>query len=99
MNILAELGDLDLAFVQAEKLYPPARAPAGSNPEQVWLANPGGFYTAVLTGKAAKSLRRDPRYLALARKLGLVDYWRAGGGPDFCTKGREPVCTRIHARG
>lgn len=34
------------------------------------------------------SLRRDPRFLALAARFGLVDYWhRTGNWPDFC---RDP---------
>jgi hypothetical protein len=31
------------------------------------------------------ALRRDPRFMALAARIGLVDYWRATGKwPDFC---------------
>jgi len=31
--------------------------------------------------------RRDPRFMQLTRRIGLMDYWRAGGGwPDFCSE-------------
>jgi hypothetical protein len=31
----------------------------------------------------------------LADRVGLLDYWRSGRLPDFCTKAHEPVCARI----
>jgi hypothetical protein len=32
------------------------------------------------------AMRRDPRFMPLAARLGLVDYWRGTGKwPDFCT--------------
>jgi hypothetical protein len=43
-------------------------------------------------------MRRDPRYLALAQRLGLLDYWRSGRMPDFCTQAHEPVCAQIARR-
>jgi hypothetical protein len=37
-------------------------------------------------------MRADPRFMALARKLGLVDYWQATGQwPDFC-RGQLDAC-------
>ena len=34
------------------------------------------------------ALRRDPRFIALASKLGLVGYWTTSGKwPDFCASG------------
>lgn len=99
MTSLADLRDFDGAFGQAQQLYPVLRAAPGADPEQVWLDDPGGYYTAVLSGNAARSLRTDPRYLALANKLGLVAYWRSGHPPDFCTKAREPVCAKIYGKG
>ena len=33
----------------------------------------------------ADPLRRDPRFISIARRLGLVDFWRSTGeAPDFC---------------
>jgi DNA-binding winged helix-turn-helix (wHTH) protein/tetratricopeptide (TPR) repeat protein/TolB-like protein len=42
----------------------------------------------VLFDRTLPALRRDPRFVPLVRKIGLVDYWsRSGNWPDFC---REP---------
>jgi hypothetical protein len=31
-------------------------------------------------------MRRDPRFMALAARIGLVQYWRSTGRwPDFCS--------------
>jgi hypothetical protein len=38
-------------------------------------------------------MRTDPAFLALATRLGLVQYWRdTGRWPDFCTD-RTDECT------
>ena len=99
MTSLAELGDFDGAFTQARKLYPVLQAAPGADPEQVWLNDPEGYYTAVLSGEAAKPLRTDPRYLVIASKVGLLAYWRSGRSPDFCTKAPEPICEKISETG
>ena len=46
------------------------------------------------------ALRRDPRFIALAAKLGLVDYWRSTGRwPDFCSEPGLPYdCAKQAAR-
>jgi hypothetical protein len=52
-----------------------------------------------LTAGAAQPLRRDSRYLALAERVGLLEYWRSGRLPDFCTDPKpEPVCAAIRKR-
>jgi adenylate cyclase len=44
------------------------------------------------------ALRRDPRFIALAAKLGLVDYWRATGKwPDFCAEPGLPYDCKTEA--
>lgn len=54
------------------------------------LANAGsrrfiwGGGVGFLTDRAAASLRSDPRYWTVVSRLGLVDYWRRKGWPDFC---------------
>jgi len=41
-----------------------------------------------------KTMRRDPRFQALAGRLKLLDYWRAVGPPDGCTlQGERLACT------
>jgi DNA-binding winged helix-turn-helix (wHTH) protein/TolB-like protein len=40
-------------------------------------------------------LRRDPRFMQLAARLGLVDYWRSSGHwPDFCSEPGLPYDCR-----
>jgi hypothetical protein len=44
-------------------------------------------------------LRRDPRFLELAARLGLVDYWRnSGHWPDFCADPTLPYNCRAEAK-
>jgi tetratricopeptide (TPR) repeat protein len=43
------------------------------------------WITDVLFRPALRNLRRDRRMMAVAKRLGLLDYWRASGKwPDFC---------------
>ena len=45
--------------------------------------SPGIIWT--LSGPQFRELRRDPRFMVIARRYGLVDYWTATGRwPDFC---------------
>ena len=50
--------------------------------------------TALLFDPAMKGFRADPRFIPLARRLGLVDYWRQGHWPDFCTEPGLPYDCR-----
>jgi hypothetical protein len=43
-------------------------------------------------------MRRDPRYLALAERTGLLAYWRSGRLPDFCRKQPEQICAQLMRR-
>jgi hypothetical protein len=41
--------------------------------------------TSMLFRPWMASVRRDPRFMALAKRMGLVDYWvKSGHWPDFC---------------
>ena len=67
----ADLGLADDAFRLADQW---SQAPLTAFNAPSYLFLPDGV-----------ALRRDPRFIALAAKLGLVDYWRATGKwPDFC---------------
>lgn len=46
------------------------------------------------------SLRRDPRFMSLAARFGLVDYWRSSGHwPDFCSDPKLPYdCRQVAAK-
>ncbi|WP_411288312.1 hypothetical protein, partial [Phenylobacterium sp.] len=46
-----------------------------------------------------KAFRSDPRFIALVRELGLVDYWsKSGHWPDFCAEPGLPYDCRALAR-
>lgn len=47
-----------------------------------------------------ESLRRDPRFMNLAARFGLVDYWRrTGHWPDFCSEPGLPYdCRQVAAK-
>lgn len=40
-------------------------------------------------------MRIDPRFVSLAERVRLIDYWRAGHPPDFCKTEQAPVCEAI----
>ena len=43
-------------------------------------------------------MRNQPRFIALARRIGLVDYWRSGGKwPDFCNDPELPYDCKAEA--
>jgi tetratricopeptide (TPR) repeat protein len=45
-----------------------------------------------------KDIRRDVRFMALAKRLGLVDYWRSSGKwPDFCSEPDLPYDCKTEA--
>jgi DNA-binding winged helix-turn-helix (wHTH) protein/TolB-like protein len=72
---LAALGFVDDAFRLADR-YDPDVAPS---------VNPNIF----LFFPATQNLRRDPRFMRLATRIGLVEYWRSSGHwPDFCADRR-----------
>jgi DNA-binding winged helix-turn-helix (wHTH) protein/TolB-like protein len=99
MTILVELGDRDRSFAIAAMVYPAWHPAAGANEDRTWLDHPSSFDTAAIMGPAAQAMRADPRFLDIAQKLGLLNYWRTGRLPDFCTKAHEPVCARISSEG
>ncbi len=95
MTALADLGDLDASFAIARKLFPPSRGRNAAEEERIWLDQPSAFSIVVLSSPAAASFRRDPRFLPLVDSFGLLDYWRSGRLPDFCTQRHESVCAAI----
>jgi tetratricopeptide (TPR) repeat protein len=74
ISALATLGDVDDAFTLADG-YQPGLARTGATTEFLFLPT-------------TARLRRDPRFMQLAARIGLLGYWRATGRwPDFC---RDP---------
>lgn len=49
------------------------------------------YITDVLFRPALRNVHRDPRMIAVAKRLGLLDYWRKSGKwPDFCSDPELP---------
>ena len=95
---LARFGDSDGAFALANRIYPSRRARTIADEDRLWLDDPDANNVAFLAGAGAAPLRRDPRFISLADRVGLLEYWRSGRMPDFCTRDHEPVCARISGK-
>jgi TolB-like protein/Tfp pilus assembly protein PilF len=95
------LGDADSAYALAAQTYPRRLGASPAETEQIWVNDPdGGAPTQLVTSAAAAAFRRDPRFLALAERTGLLGYWRSGRRPDFCRPPHpEPVCAQLLKRG
>jgi DNA-binding winged helix-turn-helix (wHTH) protein/tetratricopeptide (TPR) repeat protein len=60
---------------------------------------PPNFRTKFLFYPEMRAFRRDPRFMPLAKRLGLVDYWIATDKwPDFCAEPDLPYDCRAAAR-
>jgi TolB-like protein len=58
----------------------------------------GSAETSFLFAGASSPMRRDRRFMALAAKIGLVDYWRSSGHwPDFCAQPGLPYDCKTEA--
>lgn len=93
--LLADLDQYDAAFAAADQMFPTLVGKSAQEEERLWLDNPDGYPMSILSAPSASALRRDPRFIELARRTGLLRYWRTGKLPDFCTRKHEPICSRI----
>jgi hypothetical protein len=89
------MGNLNGAFLFAATLYPRLHGRTPLESDAIWLDQPFQQDTLYLTSPATIAMRRDPRFLAVVDRVGLLDYWRSGRLPDFCTQAHEPVCSRF----
>jgi hypothetical protein len=54
--------------------------------------------TGFLFARSTESMRRDPRFMKLAARIGLVDYWQSSGRwPDFCADPKVAYDCRTEA--
>jgi TolB-like protein len=76
---MGELGDLEGALHLADRV-----AQETNKPSMQWGF--GGGLVALFAPVSAR-LRSDHRFMVIADRLGLVDYWRTSGHwPDFCSQ-------------
>ena len=92
------IGDQDGAYAIADKAYQRRIGRTSEETERIWLDEPQAGGLDFVTSPAAAPMRRDPRYLALAERTGLIAYWRSGRPPDFCKKNPEPICRQLLKR-
>ena len=95
MLALAIVGDQDGAYAIAEDFYPRRVGRTAAETERIWLDVPDGPNPEFITSRAAAPMRKDPRYLQIANRIGLLAYWRSGRLPDFCLKQPEPICAQL----
>jgi len=89
---LSALGDIDSAFRAADRNL------ASEKIQKMPGVGAQNYYPLFST--EAVEMRRDPRFMQLAQRLGLVDYWRSTGHwPDFCAEPGLPYdCKTVAAK-
>jgi hypothetical protein len=94
------LGDEDSAYALADKMYPRRLGASPAETEHIWVNDPdGGAPPQLVTSPTAAAFRRDPRFMTLAQRTGLLAYWRSGRRPDFCRPPHpEAVCAQLLKR-
>ena len=87
---IGELAQVYGAFDMEEELIP--HLLNWSHPQLV------GQISEILFRPALGGLHHDPRMMAIAKRLGLLDYWRSSGKwPDFCIDPYLPYDCRAEA--
>lgn len=85
--LLNLMGAIDAAFDVADAYYlekGPLIAAMDWRPGQPVVPDQKRRKTNMLFTPVAAAMQRDPRFLPLVQRMGLVDYWNARGiGPDF----------------
>jgi TolB-like protein len=88
LQMIAKLGDLDGAFTLAGTLLRPNDPRQGLTITRKFLFR-----------SSAAAMRRDPRFMPLAAKVGLVASWeKTGNWPDFCSEPSLPYDCRAAAK-
>lgn len=85
ISVLASLGFVDDAFALAARIDPVKLEPSPAT-------------VSLLFTPLTASMHRKPLFMALAHRLGLVDYWRrTGHWPDFCAEPSLPYDCKAEA--
>lgn len=93
---LTLVGDLDGTFALADRGYRDVECCSAAQQEEQWLASGGLYYPRYeLFGKVMAPARADRRFIEIARRTGLLAYWKSGHPPDFCSFERAPVCDAL----
>jgi hypothetical protein len=67
--------------------------------EQKWILSGGQVYPRqYLFGPVMVKARADPRFIEIARRTGLLAYWKSGHRPDFCMTEKVPVCALLGSK-
>jgi adenylate cyclase len=83
IQLLSLLGYIDDSFALADQMA--AGYPGGGD----------GSITLVLFQPPAEAMRRDPRFIRLAKRLQIAAFWKATGRwPDFCADPKLPYNCR-----
>ncbi len=95
----AALGRPDIALGVAHRLYSGrlTAQPRATMLPLIGLPSDAEPPTAMLFLPPASALRATPGFYALLTDIGLDDYWRVTGPPDFCTTPEARAWCRTHA--
>lgn len=89
-EVISELAQVLGEFGKEEELF--AILLTWRHPEKV------DYVTDVLFRPALRNVHRDPRMIAVAKRLGLLDYWQQSGKwPDFCMEPDLPYDCKAKA--
>jgi DNA-binding winged helix-turn-helix (wHTH) protein/tetratricopeptide (TPR) repeat protein len=84
---IARLGGWDLVFEKMEAYYLGGEVRSSYvEGSRMRLPPPGSFDerdTAIMLHPAVLEKRDDPRFVSIVERIGLEDYWRKSGAPDF----------------
>lgn len=89
----------DTFFELAPLYFPELRGATQAEREALAVAHPRTSQNVrILFYKEAQGIRADERFISIAERMGLVDYWRASGEwPDFCKSEPTSVCAKMQA--
>lgn len=83
VQLLAELGAVDDLYRELGHMLD------GDHETYPWITVIGSMWSPRM-----RPFRMDPRFQALAQRLGLIEYWQQAGPPDACMLAGETVTCR-----